>query len=44
MSKIQAIDKQSIQKLCSGQVIVDLKACVKELVENSLVRYYYKAK
>ena len=36
MSTIQPIDKSSIQKICCGQVIVDLATAVKELVENSL--------
>lgn len=33
---IKRIDKSSIHKICSGQAIVDLSACVKELVENSI--------
>jgi DNA mismatch repair protein PMS2 len=33
---IQAIDKHTIHKICSGQVVVDLATAVKELVENSL--------
>ena len=33
---IQAVDKDSILNLCSGQVITDLASAVKELVENSL--------
>lgn len=36
MSDIQAIDKESIHHICSGQVIVDLSIAAKELVENSL--------
>ena len=36
MSSIRAIDVDSIEKICSGQVIVDLATAVKELVENSL--------
>lgn len=36
MSSIRAIDADSIEKICSGQVIVDLATAVKELVENSL--------
>lgn len=35
-SQISAIDKQSIHKLCSGQVVLDLATAVKELVENSI--------
>lgn len=33
---IQAIDSQSIHKLTSGQVVIDLQTAVKELLENSL--------
>jgi DNA mismatch repair protein PMS2 len=33
---IKAIDRDSVHKICSGQVIVDLATAVKELVENSL--------
>ena len=36
LSTIHAIDNDSIEKICSGQVIVDLATAVKELVENSL--------
>lgn len=36
---IKAIDKVSVAKICSGQVIQDLATAVKELVENSLVRF-----
>jgi DNA mismatch repair protein PMS2 len=35
-SVIQAIDKASVAKICSGQVILDLATAVKELVENAL--------
>ncbi|CAK9200952.1 unnamed protein product [Sphagnum troendelagicum] len=35
-SKIQRIDKAAIHRICSGQVVLDLAAAVKELVENSL--------
>ena len=35
-SHISAIDKQSVHKLCSGQVVLDLATAVKELVENSI--------
>ncbi|XP_078429762.1 DNA mismatch repair protein isoform X4 [Wolffia australiana] len=34
--KIKAISKEDIHRICSGQVILDLSAAVKELVENSL--------
>ena len=33
---IKAIDKASVQHICSGQVVLDLAGTVKELVENSL--------
>ncbi|KAK9311708.1 hypothetical protein V1522DRAFT_416031 [Lipomyces starkeyi] len=33
---IRAIDKSSVHKLTSGQVVIDLSTAVKELVENSL--------
>lgn len=33
---IQPIDKNSVHRITSGQVIVDLATAVKELVENSL--------
>lgn len=37
MSKaIQAIDQQSVHRICSGQVVLDLATAAKELVENSL--------
>ena len=35
-SDIQRLDKTSILKICSAQVVIDLKSAVKELVENSL--------
>ena len=34
--KLKHIDSDSIKRICSGQVIVDLATAVKELVENSL--------
>ncbi|OXU28830.1 hypothetical protein TSAR_016825 [Trichomalopsis sarcophagae] len=34
--KISAISKESVHRICSGQVVVDLAIAVKELVENSL--------
>lgn len=33
---IKSIDKASVHRICSGQVILDLATCVKELIENSL--------
>ncbi|KAG2223193.1 hypothetical protein INT45_011539 [Circinella minor] len=36
MSSIAAIDKQTVHRICSGQVVLDLAMAVKELVENSL--------
>ncbi|KYQ92674.1 MutL DNA mismatch repair protein [Tieghemostelium lacteum] len=33
---IKAIDKDSVHRICSGQVILDLSIAVKELIENSL--------
>lgn len=33
---IKAIDKSTVHKICSGQVIVDLASAVKEMVENAL--------
>lgn len=35
-SQISAIDKQSVHKICSGQVVLDLATAIKELVENSI--------
>ena len=35
-AKIQAIDKSTVHRICSGQVILDLATAVKELVENAL--------
>nr|KAF7432394.1 hypothetical protein H0235_005318 [Vespula pensylvanica] len=34
--KIEAINKETIHRICSGQVVIDLSIAVKELVENSL--------
>ena len=34
--EIRAIDQESIHRICSGQVVVDLATAVKEMVENSL--------
>jgi hypothetical protein len=36
MATIRRIDKSSVQRICSGQVVVDLATAVKEMVENSL--------
>jgi DNA mismatch repair protein PMS2 len=33
---IQHIDEESIHRLCSSQVVIDLATAVKELVENAL--------
>ena len=33
---IKAIDKTSVHRICSGQVVLTLAIAVKELVENSL--------
>ena len=33
---IKSIDKSSVHRITSGQVLVDLQTAVKELVENSL--------
>ncbi|KAG6866554.1 hypothetical protein C0991_002039 [Blastosporella zonata] len=35
-SVIKAIDKSSVHRITSGQVVIDLQTAVKELVENSL--------
>ncbi|CAN0444339.1 unnamed protein product, partial [Phaeothamnion confervicola] len=36
MNRISAIDRTSVARICSGQVVTDLATAVKELVENSL--------
>lgn len=33
---IKAIDRASIHRITSGQVVIDLQTAVKELIENSL--------
>jgi len=33
---IQVIDKKTVHRICSGQVVLDLATAVKELVENSI--------
>ena len=35
-SSICAIDKKSVHRICSGQVVLTLGTAVKELVENSI--------
>lgn len=34
--EIKAIDKKSVHRICSGQVVLTLATAVKELVENSI--------
>eukprot|EP01134_Creolimax_fragrantissima_P003647 CFRG3647T1 len=36
LNTIKAIDKQSVHRICSGQVVVSLAIAAKELVENSI--------
>lgn len=36
MSKIERIDSESVHRICSGQVVLDLATAVKELVENAI--------
>ncbi|KAG0057112.1 Mismatch repair endonuclease pms2 [Gryganskiella cystojenkinii] len=36
MNSIRAIDKESVHRICSGQVVLDMATAVKELLENSL--------
>jgi len=33
---IKRIDKSSVYRICSGQVIVDISTAVKELIENAI--------
>ncbi|KAF9144150.1 hypothetical protein BG015_000194 [Linnemannia schmuckeri] len=33
---IKAIDRESVHRICSGQVVLDMATAVKELIENSL--------
>ncbi|KAG0248754.1 Mismatch repair endonuclease pms2 [Mortierella polycephala] len=35
-NSIRAIDKESVHRICSGQVVLDMTTAVKELIENSL--------
>lgn len=34
--RIKALDRESIHRISSGQVVIDLQTAVKELVENSM--------
>lgn len=36
MSSLQRIDKETVHRICSGQVVLSLAVAVKELVENSI--------
>ena len=36
VKSIKKIDRESVLKICSNQVITDLKGAIKELVENSI--------
>lgn len=36
MSCIKSLDKSTVHRICSGQVIINLANGVKELIENSL--------
>jgi DNA mismatch repair protein PMS2 len=35
-SVIQAVDRRTVARICSGQVVIELAVAVKELVENAL--------
>ena len=35
-SSVKAIDRGTVHRICSGQVVLSLAVAVKELVENSL--------
>lgn len=35
-NEIRAIDKHSVHRICSGQVVLSMAVAVKELVENSI--------
>lgn len=35
-SSIQPIEKGTVHRICSGQVILDLSTAIKELIENAL--------
>ena len=36
MSVIKSLDQNTVHRICSGQVIINLANAVKELIENSL--------
>lgn len=36
MACIKSLDKNTVHRICSGQVIINLANAVKELIENSL--------
>ena len=36
MPAIKSLDAESVHRICSGQVIINLANAVKELIENSL--------
>ena len=36
MESIDALDAETVHRICSNQVVLDLQGCVKELVENSI--------
>lgn len=38
---IKRIEKDSVSRICSSQVIVNLETAVKELVENAIVRPWH---
>lgn len=44
MAEIKAIDRGTVSRVCSGQVITELRTAVKELVENALVRRATRAR
>ncbi len=33
---VQAIDRSTVHKICSGQVVLSLAVAIKEITENSL--------
>ena len=36
MESICELDAETVHRICSNQVVLDLQGCVKELVENSI--------